>query len=62
MKIIEMEIECDSQEEAEALTAKLMNGNHWCGRKHGKWFLFITCNADEILHLGNELHYELDRE
>ena len=59
MQIIEMEIVCDTQEEAQRLTEKLQNGDHWIGTKHGKWVLFITCRPDEILHLGQELHYEL---
>lgn len=54
-----MEVECEDQGEAEALTNTLMNGSSWVGRKHGKWVLFITCPADEILHLGYELHYGL---
>jgi len=56
---IEMELETGTQEEAERLTNTLMNGDHRVGLKHGKWMLFITCPASEILHLGQELHYEV---
>lgn len=62
MRMIEMEVECKDREEAERLTGKLMNGDHWIGRKHNKWILFITCKQSEILHLGQELHYELDQD
>lgn len=57
---IEIEVKCENQEQAEKLTNKLQKGNHCSGRKHGEWVLFITCKPDEILHLGQELHYELN--
>ena len=56
---IEIEIACESQEQARRLTEKLQNGDHWIGRKHGKWVLFCTCPPSEILYLGQELYYEL---
>lgn len=59
---IEIEIAFEHREEAEKLANKLLNGENWMGLKHGKWVLFITCSPAEILHLGQELHYELNFE
>lgn len=58
-RILELQVVCKDHDEAEALTTTLMNGDSWVGRQHGKWVLFITCPATEILHLGQELHYAL---
>lgn len=56
---IEIEIAFEEHETAEQLTTRLMNGESHIGRKHGQWVVFITCPLSEILHLGQELHYEL---
>jgi predicted RNase H-related nuclease YkuK (DUF458 family) len=59
MLTISIEIKCDSKEHADSLTKRVMNGSHFVGYKHGAWFWFCECPADEILNLGQELHYEL---
>lgn len=56
---IEIEITLSNQEQAEKLTTTLLNGSSRIGYKHGSWMIFITCPSDEILHLGQELHYAL---
>lgn len=60
MATISIEVVCDSQEQAEELTQRVMNGNHHIGVKHGKWTWFCECPTEEILHLGQELYYELN--
>lgn len=60
MATIEIEVRCESHEQAQRLTERVMNGDHRIGRKHGAWYWFCTCKPDEILHLGQELYYELD--
>lgn len=49
----------EDAEKAKEVSERLQNGTTWVGRRHGQWVVFIECNPDEILHLGQELHYEL---
>jgi hypothetical protein len=56
---IEIEIACESHEQARDLTERVQNGNHWIVQKHGRWTFLCACTPDEILHLGSELYYEL---
>jgi hypothetical protein len=60
MATISIEVKCDSQAQAEGLTNRVLNGNHHIGRKHGSWFWFCECPLDEVLNIGQELHYELN--
>lgn len=62
MRVIELEIECKDEDEAKRLDDRLLNGQSYIGRKHGKWFVFISCPPSGMMHLGMELHYELDNE
>lgn len=56
---ISIEVCCKDHNQAQRLTERVMNGNHWIGRKHGAWYFFCDATPQEILHLGQELYYEL---
>ena len=60
MATISIEVKCDSQEQAEQLTRKVLNGDHHISRKRGSWFWFCECPVDEVLNIGQELYYELN--
>jgi len=59
MATISIEVRCDSHEQALQLTEKILNGDHYIGRKHGNWFWFCECPVNEVLNIGKELHCEL---